>query len=427
MNSPLDRRQFLGLAATTGLALSSSAGASRILGANERVRVAIIGTGGRGMDHSKNFTQNPNSEVVCVCDVDSARSEQAAEAIEKLTPGRRPRVVTDLRRALDDKTIDAVVIATCNHWHAPATIMACAAGKHVYVEKPCSHNPWEGEMMVAAARKHDRRVQMGNQRRSWPGVMEAIEFVRSGGIGHVYYAQSWYTNSRPSIGRGVAKSAPAGLDYDLWQGPAPRKPFRDNILHYNWHWFWHWGNGELGNNGVHMLDVCRWGLGVELPEKVTSVGGRYRYQDDQETPDTNMVSCAFPGGKMITWEGLSCNVMPDNKVVDVLFHGDKGSLAIYSGGYTVYDPTGKEIKKIKGEAGDKTHVDNFLDSIRSSAKLHSEIEGGHKSTMLSHLGNIAYRTGRAINCDPKTGHIRDDRDAAKLWKRAYESGWEPKV
>lgn len=426
MNPQLDRRHFLGLAASAAVSLGKSARADRIQGANERVSVAIMGAGGRGLDHAKSWQQIKNVEIACVCDPDAARAESAAAVVEKAAPGRRPRAVSDFRRILDDKTVDALIVATCNHWHAPATIAACAAGKHVYVEKPCSHNPWEGEMMVTAARKYDRRVQMGNQRRSSASITEAIEFVRNGGIGRCTYAKSYYENARGTVGRGVEKPVPTGLDYDLWQGPAPRRPYRDNYLHYTWHWFWHWGNGELGNNGVHMLDLCRWGLGADYPETVTSSGGRFCFQDDQETPDTNLATFVFPGGKMATWQGLSCNRLP-GEVPDLQFFGDKGSVAIQGGVCTVYDPAGKEIRKIKGDGGDQAHIVNFLDSIRSSAKLNSEIEEGHKSTLLSHLGNISYRTGRTLHCDPKNGHIKDDRDAMKLWKRAYEPGWEPKV
>src|SRR5262249_24371263 len=234
---------------------------------------------------------------------------------------------------------------TCNHWHAPAAILACAADKHVYVEKPCCHNPQEGEWMVTAARKNKRNVQMGNQRRSWPKDMEAIEIVRTGVIGRAFFAQSWYTNNRPSIGRGKQTAVPEGLDYDTWQGPAPRKPFQNNYLHYNWHWFWHWGNGELGNNGIHMIDLCRWGLGVDFPIHVTSAGGRYRFEDDQETPDTHLVTFGFEGRKSICWEGLSCSTFPDGKRMDVLFHGDTGTLAISGSTWTIQDPKGKEVKR----------------------------------------------------------------------------------
>jgi predicted dehydrogenase len=281
--------------------------------------------------------------------------------------------------------------------------------------------------MVAAARKHDRRVQMGNQRRSWPKIIEAIQQVRDGAIGSVYLAQSWYTSQRPSIGRGKPAPVPEGLDYALWQGPAPRREFRSNYLHYNWHWFWHWGNGELGNNGIHMLDLCRWGLGVEFPITATSAGGRYRFEDDQETPDTHQVAFTFADRKTITWEGLSCNQFPEGMRPDVLFHGENGSLAIRGNNYTIYDPKGKEVRKGTGTGGnDAVHFGNFLDAVRGMGKLNSEIEEGHKSTLLCHLGNIAQRTGRTLRCDPKDGRILHDPEAAALWTREYEKGWEPK-
>jgi predicted dehydrogenase len=421
MTGSMDRRHFLGAAASTGLALA----AARAADANNKVVVAIMGTGGRGTEHARTFEQQPGVEVAYVCDVDQKRAGKAGDEVTKVK-GRSPKVVTDFRRILDDKSVDALVIATCNHWHAPAAILACAAGKHVYVEKPCSHNPREGELMVAAARKHDRRVQMGNQRRSGAKVMEAIEEIRRGTIGRAYFAQAWYTNDRPSIGNGTPAPVPDGLDYDLWQGPAPRRPFRSNYLHYNWHWFWHWGNGELGNNGVHMIDLCRWGLGVDYPIHVSSSGGRYRFADDQETPDTHVVSYDF-GDKTITWEGLSCNHMPDNRVADVVFHGEKGSLAIHGGGYTVHDPKGKQVRKVAGPGDDVPHIANFLDAVRNGGRLNSEIEEGHKSTLLCHLGNIAHRTGRALRCDPKNGHIIGDQPAMALWSREYEKGWEPRV
>lgn len=424
MNYSIDRRQLLG--ATAGLTLGLGSGASAA-GANGKLVVGVMGVGGRGTSLGTTFQQQSNVEVAYVCDVDRKRAEAAAARIGKVN-GNTPRVETDFRRILDDKGVDILVVATCNHWHAPAAILGCAAGKHVYVEKPCSHNAREGELMVAAARKYKRRVQMGNQRRSWPKIQEAIEVVRGGELGRVYYAQSWYHNSRPTIGRDKSGPAPEGLDYELWQGPAPRRAFKDNYLHYNWHWFWHWGNGELGNNGIHYIDVCRWGLGVEYPVHVTSSGGRYRFQDDQETPDTNVVAFDFEGGKTITWEGLSCNRMPGAGAPDMVFHGENGSLAINGGGYTVYDPKGKEVRKVTGPAGDAVHIANFLAAVREEGKLNSEIEEGHKSTLLCHLGNIAYRTSRALKTDPKTGRILGDKQAMEeYWGREYAKGWEPKV
>src|SRR5262249_47896350 len=225
-------------------------------------------------------------------------------------------------------------------------ILGCTHGKHVYVEKPCSHNPQEGEWMVQAARKNKRCVQMGNQRRSWPKVIEAIELVRSGEIGRVYLAQSWYASLRPSIGKGKAASIPEGLDYDLWQGPAPRKPFQSNYLHYNWHWFWHWGNGELGNNGIHMLDLCRWGLGVDYPVRVSSWGALKRLEAPKKTPDTHFGSYECEGRRAATGDGFSCNQPPAGKGAEVIFQGEKGSLMIAGNGYSIHDEKGKEIKKV---------------------------------------------------------------------------------
>jgi predicted dehydrogenase len=428
MSDSINRRQFLEAAAATGVTLGLTAHTGRAAeqNAGNKLLVGIMGTGGRGTALAKAFEAQKGAEVVYVCDVDKRRANRAAEEVNKVA-GRTPKAITDFRRILDDKTVDVLVVATCNHWHAPGAILGCTAGKHVYVEKPCSHNPREGELMVEAARKNKRQVQMGNQRRSYPKIIEGIQEVRNGIIGRAYFAQSWYTNNRPSIGKGKEASIPQDLDYDLWQGPAPRRPFRSNYLHYNWHWFWHWGNGELGNNGVHTIDLCRWGLEVDYPIHVNSSGGRYRYDDDQETPDTQIASYTFPGKKTITWEGFSCNQVPDAKMPLALFQGEKGSLAIQGAGYTIYDPKGKEVKKVTGTASDAMHIGNFLDAIRGNAKLTSEIEEGYKSTLLCHLGNIAQRTGRALKCDPKNGHIVDDREAMTQWTREYEKGWEPKV
>jgi len=432
MSSSINRRTFLGAAAATGLSVSLSRAADNPA-ASEKIVVAVLGTGGRGSGMARTYAQQPGVEVAYVCDVDSNHVGSAAKGIEKLGKPA-PKTVTDFRKVLDDKSVDAVYIATPNHWHAPLAILACQAGKHVYVEKPCSHNPWEGEVLVQNARKHKRLVQMGNQRRSFTKINEAIQRLHDGVIGRAYLAQSWYTNNRPSTGKGKPADPPKALDYALWQGPAPAMPFHTNYLHYTWHWFWHWGNGELGNNGIHYLDLCRWGLDVEYPIHVTSSGGRYRYEDDQQTPDTHVVAYEFDGRKSITWEGLSCNDIPvpakvaaDFKKPDVIFYGDKGSLRIVGSGYTIHDPKGKEIEKVDGGGGDSTHIGNFLAAIRGKGSLSSEIENGHKSTLLCHLGNIAHRTGRALKCSATDGKIMDDKEAMAFWKREYEKGWEPTV
>ena len=430
MSGSLQRRDFLAATAAAGLAAGVASQASaqnqNNAGGSSRIVAGIIGTGGRGTGLAQTFQEQPGVEITYVCDVDQGRAERAAGVVQKLS-NRAPRPVADLRRVLDDRTVDVVVIATCNHWHAPAAIMALAAGKHVYVEKPLSHNPREGELVVQAAQKHKRHVQMGNQRRTWPRIIEAIEEVHKGAIGRAYLAQAWYTNNRPTIGRGKAGEPPKGLDYDLWQGPAPRRPFRSNILHYNWHWFWHWGNGELGNNGIHSLDLCRWGLGVDYPIHVTSAGGRYRYQDDQETPDTHMVCFDFEGRKSITWEGLSCNRLPASKVDHVRFYGENGAMSVTDSGYVITDVVGKEVRRNPVQSGDAGHIVNFLDAVRGNGQCNSGALDAHKSTLLCHLGNIAQRTGRALQCDPKNGAILNDRPAAAYWTREYEKGWEPRV
>jgi predicted dehydrogenase len=423
----MNRRTFLAASAAVGLGLNATV---RAAGANDRIVVGVMGTGGRGSGLALAFQNLPNVEVAYVSDVDPGRMNQAAASLTKAAQGQRTvKTVGDFRKILDDKAVDVLVVAACNHWHAPATILACSASKHVYVEKPCSHNPHEGELMVEAARKNKRKVQMGNQRRSWPKVQEAMQRLKEGDIGRVYFGESWYLNNRPTIGTGKEGPPPEGLDYELWQGPAPRKAFHSNYLHYNWHWFWHWGNGELGNNGVHMIDLCRWGLGVDYPILVSSAVGRYRFQDDQETPDTHVVSFTFGDRKTITWQGHSCNPWPAGKHPgDVLFLGEKGSLVINGGGYTIYDVTGKEEKrKESGPSADALHLGNFLDGIRSGVALNSEIEEAYKSTLLCHLGNIAHRTNRTLSTDATNGHIKDAKDAEALWTREYAKGWEPKV
>jgi predicted dehydrogenase len=427
MAKSVSRRQFLWQSSAAGIGWfwMAQAAHSRVLGANERVAVAVMGLS-RGLSLARTFEQQPDAQVLYVCDVDRRRTERGIEEVRKIRD-RVPQGVIDFRRILDDKQVDALVVATCNHWHAAATILGCKAGKHVYVEKPCSHTPQEGEWMVAAARKYKRCVQMGNQRRSWPVIQQAIAALHQGAIGRVYQAQSWYTNRRPSIGRGQETQPPEWLDYELWQGPAPRRPFRSNVVHYNWHWFWHWGNGELGNNGVHMIDLCRWGLQVDYPIQVTSSGGRFHYDDDQETPDTHTAAFLYPGNKQIVWHGTSCNPLPGLQPPDVLFTGEKGTLVIRRASYTIYSLDGKVVDQATGTVSDAVHVRNFLEAIRNGQRLNSEIEEGHKSTLPCHLGNIAYRLGRTLRCDPKNGAIIGDTEAQQLWSREYHKGWEPSV
>jgi predicted dehydrogenase len=306
MNTLVTRRDFLKQTTLFAAGAVALAGAPALTaaGANDKLRVAIIGCNGRGMAHITGWLQVPNIEITYICDVDKRAIGKGIAAVCKRQE-QKPKGVQDLHRLLEDREVDAVSIATPDHWHAPAAILACASGKHVYVEKPGSHNARESELVVAAARKHKRVVQMGNQRRSWPWVIEAIEALKGGELGKAYFARGWYTNHRASIGRGKVVPVPDWLDYSLWQGPAPERPYKDNVIHYNWHWFWNWATGELGNNGVHSLDLARWGLEVGLPKRVTCGGNRYFFQDDWETPDTIIATFDF-GHKGIAWEGQSC-------------------------------------------------------------------------------------------------------------------------
>ncbi len=393
---------------------------------SERVRLAVVGLG-RGMDHVAALLAVPHAEVAFVCDVDERRALAAADRVEK-TSGHRPRIHRDLRRLLEERDLDAVTIAMPNFWHAPATILACAAGKHVYVEKPGSHNPREGEMMVAAGFRHRRLVQMGNQRRSCESVRRAIDELRSGAIGPVRFARCWYTGARLSIGQGRRAPVPSWLDYDLWQGPVPERPYVDNLVHYNWHWRWHWGGGELANNGPHALDIARWGLGVEYPRRVNCTGGRYHFRDDQETPDTFDAAYDF-GPCGISLDCSSCTPRKGDAEGFVNFYGDAGVLAIDAGGsYRILDPNGREQRSVKGRWSDVSHFANFVGAIRTGTPLNSPIAEGQKSTLLCHLGNIAWRTGRTVDVDPATGRLRGaTRAMSRLWTREYRRGWEPRV
>ena len=388
--------------------------------------MAVIGAGGRGTQVGSGFAALPGAVVKYVCDVDSAHALAVSKAMAQ-KQGTEPTPVENLRQVLEDKSVEAVAIATPDHWHAPAAILAVLAGKHVYVEKPCCHNPREGEMLLEAARKHNRVVQHGTQRRSYPRVVEAIERVRAGDIGKVYLSRGWYNNNREETGRRTPVKTPPELNWDLWQGPAPRREYTENVVHYKWHWYWNWGTGELGNNGIHSLDVCRWGLGVEYPRKVTAGGGRYHFEDDQETPDTMSVTYDF-GDKAIIWEGRSCNRHGfEGSGFGIAFYGQKATLVIDGGGYRLLDPRDKELEKQSGPANDAPHFQNFLDCVQSGKRPVADIEEGYKSTLLCHLGNIAYRSGGAISCDQKNGHVIDNPRAAALWARDYEKGWEPAV
>ncbi|MBO9591329.1 MAG: Gfo/Idh/MocA family oxidoreductase [Niabella sp.] len=414
-----------------------------IIGANDRISVACIGINGRGGGMAKTFANQKNTEVSWLCDVDNRTFSKVIKNLGETNQQTTPKTEKDCRKLLQNKDIDAIYIATPDHWHAPLTIMGCQAGKHVYVEKPLSHNPHEGELAVAAARKYNKVVQMGAQRRSAPTLTQGIEQLHKGIIGRVYMAKTWYTNTRKTNFLKPA-AVPSWLDYDLWQGPAPRMPYKDGLIHYNWHWFWHWGTGEALNNGTHEVDVARWGLGVDFPVRVSSMGGRYHYKDDWETPDTQVVTLEYPGSVMLVWENRSSNGRKiEGSDRGIIFYGENGSLDTGGDAYKVYDNNGKLVKEVKSGSAeepmdgrntaspslglDNLHVADFLGAIRENRRPNCDVETGYKSTVAMQLGNISWRVGRDIKIDPKNGHILNDAEAQKLWKRTYQNGWEPKL
>ena len=412
-----------------------------IIGANERIKVSAMGVNSRGNALAQNFASQENCDVIHICDVDNRAVAKCLADVSKRQTVKAEGFV-DFRKSLESKDVDALIIAAPDHWHAPASLLAMQAGKHVYVEKPCSHNPHEGELLVQAAKQYNKIVQMGNQRRSWPNVIEGIQAVKNGAIGRVYFGKGWYSNNRGPIGIGKETAVPDWLDWELWQGPAPRKNYKDNIVHYNWHWLWHWGTGEALNNGTHMIDLLRWGMEVDYPSKVSSNGGRYRYKDDWETPDTQVINLDFDSGKTMSWEGRSCNGKNvEGDAVGVVFYGENGSLLIPSdNSYTQFDLEGKIVKQVKNtqkvdarnmsnpaEELDAIHIQNMFNAIRNGGSLHSDVASGHKSTLLVQLGNISQRAGRSLEIDSKNGHIKNDEEAKKLWSRSYENGWEMKL
>jgi predicted dehydrogenase len=442
MSNTTDRRQFIKTATAAGIGLAALPVWVRAQSASpaNKVRVAVIGTNNRGLDHIEALSGIENAEIAYVCDVSDVALAKGVAQAARFVGGPQPATLKDFRKALEDKSVDAITIAVPDHWHTPMAIMAMAAGKHVYVEKPCSQNPHEGELLLKAIDRYRKLVQMGNQRRSFPTMQVAVREIQGGVIGKAYYAKAWYENNRASIGRGTEVPVPVTLDYELWQGPAPRRPYRSNVIPYNWHWFWHWGTGEALNNGTHEVDVCRWALGVDFPTKVTSTGGRFRFKDDWETPDTQVIGWEYDGDKAISWEGRSCNSFPTEGLSrGAMIYGTEGSALLEGNNYTVFDTKNRKVKSsveaseadpmntrsASGIRLDRMHVKNFIDAVQSGVPLNSPISEGHKSVAMLHLGNISQRVGRTLNCSAVDGHIAGDADAMKLWRRDYEPGWEP--
>ncbi|MBV8880045.1 MAG: Gfo/Idh/MocA family oxidoreductase [Planctomycetaceae bacterium] len=387
----LSRRQFL---ASSSTAVAAAALAPRSFASpNETLRIAVTGVRGRGLQHVEGLLAQKNLEIAAICDVNSNIIDKAMKLIEA-KQGKKPAFHQDFRKLIEDKSLDAVSIATSNHTHAMLAIWALQAGKHVYVEKPVSHTIWEGRKLVEAVRKYGKICQTGTQSRSYPGFQEAIRFLQEGKLGKVKVARALCYNPRPSIGHTEDEAVPAGIDYNLWLGPAPERPFNKTRFFYNWHWFWDYGNGDLGNQGVHQIDILRWGLGrKDLPTKVLSVGGRFGVQDDGETPNSMVVSWEWPEGPQMIFElrGLETQPYKDVKV-GCVFHCTEGLLTFNRAEAVAISKSGDVIQKFTG-TGD--HFANFLGAIRSNkpGDLTADIEQGHLSAAYCHLGNISYRLG----------------------------------
>ena len=407
--------------AASGAGSLASRNRARGASPNERVRIGLIGVRSRGADLAKLFSANPGAEIATVCDIDPATFEKPLKSIETNT-NKRPKVEKDFRRILDDKGIDAIVVATPDHWHALMAILGCQAGKDVYVEKPVSHNIVEGRKMVEAARKYNKIVQGGTQRRSTPYVADAIAYLHSGALGKVGMVRAWAHGKRPTIGHGQPGPVPEGVDYALWQGPAPDRPFQANRFHYNWHWFWNWGTGELGNNGIHCLDVARWGMNLDpgTPVRVSSAGGKFLFDDDMETPDTQIVTYEYPKTTLVYEHRIWSDHPTEGEKFGIAFYGEKGTLLIDVKCWKVEDGA---TAGAKGADGQAKHVQNFLDCVRSREKPNADIELLHQSTRLCHIGNISHRTGRKLSFDP-TRERFSDAEADALLSREYSSRFE---
>jgi predicted dehydrogenase len=438
----ITRREFLDGLALGGasLAIGSTARSyAQILGSNDRLNFAVIGLNGRGYAHLSSLKVNKNTTRVShVCDVESNILKKFAESAQQEL-GYAPQTEKDFRKILELKEVDAISIATPDHWHAPMAIMGLQAGKHVYLEKPCSHNPAEGALLIEAQQKYKKLVQMGSQQRSSPHTIEVIEKIHNGLIGRAYFAKAWYANTRKTIGIGKEVPVPSTLDWDLWQGPAPRRPYKDNVQPYNWHWFRIYGTGETLNNGTHEVDVCRWALDVDYPNRVTASGGRYQFKDDWQFYDTLVTSFEYDD-KLLTWEGKSCSGMKYyNRDRGSIIVGTTGTVLVDRDGYEIYDLKGVKTSEIR--AGGTTsssdligrdsmtdaHFANFIAAIKTGEKLRAPISTGNVAVTMLQVSNIAWEVNRELHLDPRNGQILNDPEAMKMWGREYEKGWEPHV
>jgi len=433
------RREFLETIAkaTAGITAGMTARSyAQVLGSNDRLNFAVIGLNGRGYAHLSSIKANrAAARLTHVCDVDTNILAKFAETAQNET-GEPVVKEKDFRDILERRDIDAITIATPDHWHAPMAVAGLRAGKHVYVEKPCSHNPAEGQMLVKAQHKYGKLVQMGTQQRSSPHTIEIVAKIQGGLIGRTYLARAWYSNVRKSIGVGKEVPVPPQLDWDLWQGPSPRQAYRDNFHPYNWHWFRIYGTGETLNNGTHEVDVCRWALAVDFPKSVAASGGRYHFKDDWQFYDTLVTNFEYED-KMVSWERQSCQGMKQyGRDRGAVILGTSGSVVVDRDGYDVFDLKGNKTNEFRtGTSTSSTdvlgrdsmtdaHFANFIAAIRNGEKLHAPIRDGNISVTMLQLSNIAWGVKRELIIDPENGSIQNDNDAMKSWTRAYEKGWE---
>jgi len=425
------RRSFL---KTTGAAVTAAAARSAappVIAANPngKIGVACIGIRGRGNSVMKSFMAEPDCEITHLCDVrEAVLTQRGAEVKEKT--GRMPKLVKDYRQLLDDPTVDAFMVATPDHWHALLTIEGCLAGKDVYVEKPASHNIREGGVAVAAARKRDRMVQMGTQIRSATFLREAREYVQSGALGKVIYGKAWETGRSNPVHLVADGAPPPGIDYNLWQGPSPERAYNHTIVEGAWRWMFDYGTGDLGNDGVHRIDYCRYVMGLDsFPRAISASGGKFFFEDDQQWPDTLFVTYDYPGHvlqyEMRLWSKPTLFGAGEGAVI----HGEDGWMLLTNTSWKAYDSKDKLVKEGRSDVGQQAHVRNFLDAVKSRKResLNQEIYSGHISTAMCHAGNIAWRTGRKLRFNAETETF-DDAEANALLGRQHRKGFElPKI
>ena len=422
------RRGFVQQSAAVGLGLGLTSGLSkRAFAANDKIRIACIGVRGRGNGVMQSFAAEPDCEVTHICDVNKPLREKRGEEMKQRT-GRLPELVNDYRSLLDNNSADVFMVATPDHWHAMLTIEGCLAGKDVYVEKPASHNILEGKTAVAAARKRDCMVQMGTQIRSAPFLRDAVEYVEGGGLGKVIFGKAWETARNGAVHLAADSAPPPGLDYHIWQGPCPERPYNKSIVGGSWRWLFDYGTGDLGNDGVHRIDYCRFLMGLKgMPEAVYCSGGKFFFEDDQEWPDTMLISYEYPGKivqyEMRLWSKPKLFGITEGAAV----YGENGWVLLTNSGWKAYDAAGKLVKQGESSSAvtQQAHIRNFLDAVRSRKRetLAQEIYSGHVSSSMCHAGNISWRTGKKLNFDPKTETF-DDKEANQYVGREHRKGFE---